>query len=207
MSKFVVMENSSHHRNASGYETYFYDELKQAYQEDLSLFESSAYYAAIYNKKIIGSVKITLWDGQAVLPLEKLFNIRSRELPFFDDDVLIWHVGRLAVSKNGNPFGMKLLMQLLTLAIYSICQHANSIMVAECDKKLLRGLNRMGIKTEALGKGIEYLGSETIPVYTTDEWLKVFLRNNSYVEEVGKISDENSNVFTALLPVHDEVAL
>jgi len=201
------MENSSHHRNVSGYEAYFYDELKQAYEEDLLLFESSAYYAAIYNKIIIGSVKITLWDGQAILPLEKLFNIQCRELSFYHDDVLVWHVGRLAVSKSDNPFGMKLIMQLLTLAIYNICQHANSIMVAECDKKLLRGLNRMGIKTEALGRGIEYLGSETIPVYATDEWLKVFLQNNSYVEEMSKIVGGNGSLFTALLPVHDEAAL
>jgi len=80
-------------------------------------------------------------------------------------------------------------------------------MVAECDKKLQRSLNRMGIKTEALGRGIEYLGSETIPVYATDEWLKVFLQNNNYTEEVRKIADKNSNVFTALLSVHDEAAL
>lgn len=141
------------------------------------------------------------------MPIEKLFNIQCRELSFYHDYVLVWHVGRLAVSKNDNPFGMKLIMQLLTLAIYNICQHANSIMVAECDKKLQRSLNRMGIKTEALGRGIEYLGSETIPVYATDEWLKVFLQNNNYTEEVRKIADKNSNVFTALLSVHDEAAL
>ncbi|OQY94181.1 MAG: hypothetical protein B6D37_09255 [Sphingobacteriales bacterium UTBCD1] len=184
---FVVMENSSHHRNSFDYEAGFLNEIEQAYKEDLSLYESSAYYIATYNKTIIGSVKITLWDEQTLLPIEKLFGIRCKELSIFDD-VLIWHVGRLAISKNNNPYGMKLLMKLLTLAIYSICQHTNSIMIAECDKKLLRGLNMMGIKTEILAPGIEYLGSETIPVYATDEWLKVFLENNCYVDEVSKIA-------------------
>lgn len=144
---------------------------------------------ATCNKKTIGSVKITLWDGQTTLPMEKLFGIQCKDLPFADK--LIWQVGRLAIPKSENPIGINLLKQLLTLAIYRICQHPESVMIAECDKKLLRGLNLMGIKTEVLGPGIEYLGSETIPVYATDEWLKVFLQNNACVEEVSKMAKQS----------------
>lgn len=203
MAKFVVRENSSHHRNTPGYEACFLNEVKQIYEEDFSLYENSAYYIATYNKKIIGSVKITLWDGQIVLPMEKLFGIRCRDLPFAHK--LIWQVGRLAISKAENPIGINLLKQLLTLAIYNICQHTDSVMVAECDKKLLRVLNLFGIKTHTLAPGIEYLGSETILIYTTDEWLRVFLQDNCYVDEVSKIVDANSNTFQTIFPVHDEL--
>jgi hypothetical protein len=190
LAKFVVTENSSHHCGTFQHGKNFLNEVKQVYQEDISLYESSAFYIATINKKIIGSVKITLWDGQTSLPLEKLFGIKCRDLPFADK--LIWQVGRLAISKAENLLGINLLKQLLTLAIYSICQHPNGVMVAECDKKLLRVLNLLGIKTQTLAPGIKYLGSETIPIYATSEWLKVFLDNNEYVESVREIPGTNT---------------
>ena len=64
------------------------------------------------------------------------------------------------------------------MVIHPICQKKNSIMVAECDSKFVKVLNILGIQTQALGKGINYLGSETLPIYTTSEWLKVFLDKN-----------------------------
>jgi len=38
---------------------------------------------------------------------------------------------------------------------------------AECDSKLLRTLNLLGVKTQIIGKPITYLGSETIPIKLT----------------------------------------
>ncbi len=203
MAKFVVTENNSHHLGTFQHGKNFLNEVKQVYQEDLSLYESSAFYIATFNKKIIGSVKITLWDGQASLPLEKLFNIKCRDLPFADK--LIWQVGRLAISKTENPLGINLLKQLLTLAIYSICQHPDGVMVAECDKKLLRVLNLFGIKTEILAPGIEYLGSETIPIYATDEWLKIFCKNSNYVEQISNIPSINRSLFKSILMEHNDL--
>ncbi len=149
------------------------------------MYASSAFYIATINKQIIGSIKITLWDGETPLPMEKLFGIQCKNLPFATKQ--IWQVGRLAISKADNPLGINLLKQLLTLAIYTICQYPNTVMVAECDKKLLRILNLLGIKTQTLAPGIEYLGSETIPIFVTHDWLKVFLENNEYVERVREI--------------------
>jgi hypothetical protein len=150
LAGFVVSENSSHHRSVPCYEENFLKEVESVYAEDLLLYDTSTFYVSKFNKKIMGSVKTTLWDELTVLPIEKRFNIPCKELSFFNDDLLIWHIGGLAISKSNNPYGLKLLMQLLILAIYGICRHPNSIMVAEFDKKLLRWLNRMGIKTEAL---------------------------------------------------------
>lgn len=154
------------------------------------LFENSKFYVALLYGKIIGSVKVTLWDGESLLPLEKLFGIKCCDLPFADQ--LIWQVGRLAISKNYNPSGINLLKQLLTIAVHRICKYSDSVMLAECDKKLLRILNLLGIRTETIAPGIQYLGSETIPIYSTYEWLSAFLKDNLYINEVSKIQNAES---------------
>lgn len=82
----------------------------------------------------------------------------------------------------------------MTLAIYSICQEKNSIMIAECDKKLLKTLALLGIKTKILAKPISYLGSDTFPIYATTDWLKVFLTNNEHLQEIEKIVTDRSYV-------------
>jgi hypothetical protein len=200
LAEFIANENNSHHGKALLNRKNIFDQVKQLYQEDLLLYESSVYYVATLNKKIIGSIKITLWDGQAMLPMEKLFGIQCRDLPFTDK--LVWHVGRFAISKLENPSGISLLKQLLTLAIYNICMYPNSVMLAECDKKLLLVLKLFGIQTKALAEGVEYLDSETIPIYATDEWLKVFLKNNSYVKQISNIPIINNTAFNSILIEH-----
>jgi hypothetical protein len=186
LAQFVVKENSTHHRSDPQSNSVFLHEVKQLYQEDISLFEHSIYYTAKLDRKIIGSVKVTLWDGEVLLPIEKLFGISCRQLASHNNKRYIWHVGRLAISKKDNPSGISLLMRLLTLAICHICEHAGSLMIAECDKKLLKVLNLLNIQAKGLGEGISYLGSETIPVYATDELLSAFLYKNPYVRDIKK---------------------
>lgn len=52
-------------------------------------------------------------------------------------------------------------------------------MIAEMDSKLLRTLNVLGIETVRLGKSVEYLHSETIPVYSERKGLLYFYNRNS----------------------------
>ena len=191
LARFIVKENSCHHRAILYSEQQFTSEINSVYKEDLSLFNSSVYYVATSDSSIVGSVKITLWDKINVLPIQKLFKIKLENIPHMNDNTLVWHVGRLAISRSGHTEGAALLKKLLTLAIYSICKHDNGIMVAECDRKLLRGLNMMGIKTETLAPSIEYLGSETIAVYATDEWLSAFLNKNEYVQSISAIANKS----------------
>lgn len=182
-----MTENANHHNGESIAEESFEENVKQVYLEDLEMFDTSVFYLATFEGKVVGSVKVSLWDGLAALPIEKLFGINCANLKVLGNHAYLWHVGRLAISKD-NPSGILLLRQLLTLAIFSICQHSNKgVMVAECDKKLLRILKLLGINTKALADGIEYLGSETIPIYSTAEWLKAFLTNNEQVAMIAKI--------------------
>lgn len=73
-------------------------------------------------------------------------------------------------------------------------------MIAECDKKLLKTLTLLGIKTKILAQPISYLGSDTFPIYATTEWLKVFLNKNEHLPEIEKIVTDrfyvNPELFT-----------
>lgn len=185
---FVVSENGFHHKAVLFDKNHFDEEVNCVNQEDLSMFDSSEFYCALLNSEIIASIKITLWNKQVELPLEKIFNIQCSEIiPGFDQST-IWHIGRFAISKEKNPLGSTLFKQLLTIAIFTMCINSNSLMLAECDRKLLRVLNSLGIRTNELAKGKEYLGSETIPILSKSGWLEVFLDGNEYISLAREIT-------------------
>lgn len=172
MARFVVKENHIHHVSDCYHEESFIAEIKSLYEEDLALFDNSKIFIAKERSTIVGSVKVTLWDENQTLPIEKLFNIKIKNILPIGENMHIWHVGRFAITKE---HGLLLLKELLVRAISLICDDADSIMVAECDAKFVRVLNLMGIQTKALAGPIYYLGSETIPIYATNEWLSNFL--------------------------------
>lgn len=149
--------------------------------EDGDIFADSVFCVAIKNSEIVGSVKVTRWNENSLLPIQKLFNIDP--LVFVNRGFnSVWHIGRFAISKSEKE-GAKLLKKLITIAVYPICEAPHSIMLAECDSKFVRVLNLIGLKTETLAAGINYLGSETLPIYSTQEWLTSFLNKSSHYED------------------------
>ena len=56
-------------------------------------------------------------------------------------------------------------------------------MIAETDSKLLKVMNTLGIETVRLGHSINYLASETIPVYSSKNGLLLFYNHyeNLYI--------------------------
>lgn len=161
-------------------------------QEDSLSFRNSFFFAVSNDGQIVGSVKVTRWDHRIILPIQNLFNIDPSELIIEQNVTNLWHVGRFAISKSEKD-GATLLKKLITLAIYPICMSNDSLMVAECDRKFVRGLNLLGIQTGLLGPGIHYLGSETLPIYSTREWLTNFLFRSPYFEEVREIYDQDKS--------------
>ena len=149
--------------------------------EDTLIFEDSIFCVAIKKSKIVGSVKITRWNENSLLPIQKLFDI-DPAMFIAKGFKSVWHIGRFAISKSEKE-GAKLLKKLIAIAVYPVCKSANSIMLAECDSKFVRVLNLIGLKTEQLAQGIDYLGSETLPVYSTQEWLAFFLNKSSYYND------------------------
>lgn len=155
--------------------------------------------------QIVGSAKVTRWDHRIILPIENLFNINPSHLVREQNVTNLWHVGRFAISKSEKD-GARLLKKLITLAIYPICMSNDSIMVAECDRKFVRGLNLLGIQTGLLGRGVHYIGSETLPIYSTTEWLSNFLFKSPHLEEVREIYDRDNSSFEIIpLPVPMDV--
>ena len=157
--------------------------------EDLPMFDDSVICVALEDSEIVGSVKVTRWNDQITMPIEKLFSINPAQ--FKNDGVKsIWHIGRFAISKTAKE-GAKLLRKLIAIAIFPICCATDSIMLAECDSKFVRVLNLLGIKTEILANGIVYLGSETFPIYSTQKWLYNYLSHSTYYSEAMDFYDIN----------------
>lgn len=161
-------------------------------QEDALAFGNSFFFAALNNGHIVGSAKVTRWDHQTILPIQNLFNIIPSNIVIEQKVTNLWHVGRFAISRSEKD-GATLLKKLITLAIYPICMSNDSIMVAECDRKFVRGLNLLGIQTGLLGRGVHYLGSETLPIYSTRKWLSAFLVRSPYLEEAKEIYDRDNS--------------
>lgn len=119
------------------------------------------------------------WSGLEELPVTKLFGIRKLdEISPEDSNAHVWHIGRFAVSSDLGRYGISLFKILMLHAISPICKHKKGIMFAECDRKLFKTVNSLGIKAIALGEGIEYLGSLTIPMYATCSGMMDFFIHN-----------------------------
>lgn len=181
MAEFIVRENYVQHQSTIVPSDDFLNTASALALEDYLIFEDSVFCVAIKNSEIVGSVKITRWNENISLPIQSLFDIDPAM--FVNKGFKsVWHIGRFAISKSEKD-GAKLLKNLIAIAIYPVCKADNSIMLAECDSKFVRVLNLIGIRTERLAQGINYLGSETLPVYSTQEWLASFLNKSSYYND------------------------
>ncbi|QIH40216.1 hypothetical protein G7A72_15985 [Flavobacterium sp. Sr18] len=107
----------------------------------------------------------------------------------------VWHIGRFAIKKEVSD--ISLFKKLIICAITPVCQHKDNIAFAECDSKLLRMLKLLGIKTTIIGKSINYLGSETIPISMNyDGLISFYEKNKNLISNdilISKISKINKN--------------
>lgn len=185
LAKFVVEENFNHHCEVAPNEDAHHIELQKdvedIYNDELNYFKNSKFFVAKDSSgNIQGSIRVIKWDYKATLPLQKIFNINPLDTLGSTQKVSsIWHIGRFAASKNNDD--KTLFKKLMVHAIKPICKEKNSLAFAECDSKLLRVMNLLGIETQVIGKSINYLGSETIPVSMSSAGLKGFYENNKYL--------------------------
>ena len=175
IAEFVVKANYNHHtRNVFPIE--LEEEIEAIYQEELRCISSSQIFLVENNDgQMIGCIRVMKWDMVNELPIQKIFKINPlKSIDNINPTASIWHIGRFAVDSCANVSSVSLFKQLMVYAITPICQEKDSYMVAECDCKLLRVMGLLGIDTVRLGNGIHYLGSETIPVYSTRNGLLNF---------------------------------
>ncbi len=178
LSEFVVTENFKHHSNNILPENYKTD-VNSIYKEEVNYFnDSEVFVSKDASGSISGSIRVLRWNYKDMLPIQKIFGINPL-LVTGDENVSIndvWHIGRFAIKKEVKD--INLFKQLMVCAISPICKHKGNIAFAECDSKLLRILNLLGIKATVIGNSINYLGSETIPILMTYDGLIDFYTQN-----------------------------
>lgn len=176
MSKFVVTENCNHHANEV-FSDHYQKDIDSVYNEEMGFLEHSKIFIIKSDVgELIGTIRILKWDFISILPIQKIFGISPFICTDGNDINEIWHIGRFAIKKGIRD--INLLKKMLVCAIGPVCLHKDNIAFAEIDAKLLRVLKLMGIKAKFVGKSIEYLGSETIPVSMSYHGLIDFYNEN-----------------------------
>lgn len=193
IAEFIVLENYGHHTgNLSSHN--LANEIDYVYKEELEYSKTSQIYVLENRlKKIVGCIRVMLWDRLCELPIQKIFNINPLNYIISTEDATFWHIGRFAVSSCLNLSSITLFKKLMFFAIEPICKRSNSYMIAECDSKLLRVMGLLGIKTTKLSNGIHYLGSETIPVYSSKDDLSSFYNSYKHLLNNAKVMTQRYN--------------
>ncbi|WP_075341694.1 hypothetical protein [Tenacibaculum agarivorans] len=175
LAEFIVLENFKHHTNQVPKN--YQNEVNDIHQEEMKFFHN----AEIFVSKdllgtINGAIRVLKWNYKDILPIEKIFGINPLNYIVNKNVNHIYHIGRFAI--NSSLRDINLFKKLMLCAIAPVCKDQNNIAFAECDNKLLRVLNLLGIKAEIVGESIHYLGSETIPIALTYDGLINFLNTN-----------------------------
>lgn len=174
--QFIVQENFKHHEVDTFVQNYN-AEFNAVYNEELTYCSSSKVYVERDEHGAIwGTIRVMKWNFTDVLPIQKIFNIDPLDHIEMGTINNVYHFGRLAIQRNCPS--LQLLKKLIAAAIAPVCENKHNVAFAECDAKLFRTLSLLGIKMKVIGRPIEYLGSETIPVMITYDGLIGFHRKS-----------------------------
>ena len=184
LAEFVVKENYKHHVGDFSYES-IKDEIDSVYQEELQYIDSSTIFV-VRNKagKIIGSIRVFKWDRKKTLPMQKIFGINPLMTIHSESDYSYWHIGRFAVDTFSGIPTITLFKQLKVYAVHPIVCDTKSYMITETDSKLLKVMNALGIETNQIGQSINYLASETVPIYSSKNGLLLFYKHYENLYQV-----------------------
>jgi len=179
LAEFVVTENFKHHSN-NNYPKDYKDDVNAIYKEELNYYKASDIFTVKdYLGFILGSIRVLKWNYTDVLPLQKIFGINPLLVINKPSINNIYHIGRFAVKKD--VCDINLFKRLLICVAELICNHSENVAFAECDSKLLRILNLLGVKATVIGESVNYLGSETIPIVITYDGLIGFYNKNKHL--------------------------
>lgn len=169
IAQFVVKENYLHHAGTAC--TYKEETIvnKICLEEEVLTKSSHILVARDRDGILIGCVRITLWNGKDTLPIERLFGIDPSSLPINYSCSPVFHIGRLAISKENGSKHSDLLKTFMAYVAKAVLSFPYGCLIAEVDKKLFRIFGLMGISAHQIGEPIEYLASETVPMYATSE--------------------------------------
>lgn len=175
IANFVVRENYSHHLS-SFTEKEVNEDIKSVLEEEEYLYDnkSQIYIARDSFGNMIGCIRSFHWDKRKILPIEKIYGINPLNAIHRESKYSFWHIGRFAVAKDSGISTLTLFKRLMALAVKPIVEDKYSYMIAEIDSKLLKVMKVLGFGTRQIGKSIDYLTSETVPVCSSKRGLMGF---------------------------------
>ncbi len=175
IANFVVRENYSHHMS-SFTEEKINEDIKSVLEEEKYLYDdkSHIYIARDAFGNIVGCIRSFHWDKHKILPIEKIYGINPLDVVHGETKYNYWHIGRFAVAKNSGISTLTLFKRLMALTVKPIVEDKYSYMIAEIDSKLLKVMKVLGFGTRQIGKSIDYLTSETVPVCSSKRGIKGF---------------------------------
>lgn len=175
IAQFVVKENYSHHLS-SFTEKEVNEDIKSVLEEEKYLYDdkSHIYIARDAFGNIVGCIRSFHWDKHKILPIEKIYGINPLDVVHGETKYNYWHIGRFAVAKNSGISTLTLFKRLMALTVKPIVEDKYSYMIAEIDNKLLKVMKVLGFGTRQIGKSIDYLTSETVPVCSSKRGIKGF---------------------------------
>lgn len=177
LAEFVVKENYKHHIGDFSYES-IKEEIYSIYREELQYINSSTIFVVRNDTgRIIGSIRVFKWGRKKTLPIQKIFGINPLMTIHSESDYNYWHIGRFAVDTFAGIPTITLFKQLMLYAVHPIVCDTQSYMIAETDSKLLKVMNALGIETIQIGQSINYLASETVPIYSSKDGLLLFYKH------------------------------
>lgn len=204
LAKFVVHENFKHHFKEIS-EDICSNNIWSVYKEEMSYASMSEIFV-IKNQlnNILGSIRVLQWNYVDFLPIQKIFKIDPLKYANSIYFERIWHIGRFAIKKETQ--NLSLFKKLMVHAISPVCRNKGNLTFAECDSKLLRVMSLLGIKADIIGKPLNYLGSETIPICITyDGLIDFYETHKSYItNEIVDASDFDSR--TSHSPFYNAIA-
>lgn len=188
LADFVVMQNIKSHAGEIKALPEHSKLVQMIYDEECCYYKNSKIYTAFDNTGgLLGIIRTMKWDYNMILPIQRIFGISPLTYAKQYQKDEIWHIGRFAIKKGVRQ--IRLLKHLMILAIHHICTNDNGMALAECDSKLLQSFGLMGIGYTILGKPINYLGSETMPICMTGEDLQHF-----YIKNKGLLDERNESL-------------
>ncbi len=168
LAQFVVKENISHHTSKdSDIKGKIQELVYKVYKEETELADRSKIFIVRNNTgDMVGSIRSTLWDRKAKLPMETLFGFNPLDCDFSKDITKYWHIGRLAINKEASQYPKSILKTLINIVTAPIKKDPYGCLLAEVDRKLFNNLKALGIDAHQIAPSKQYLASETIPIYS-----------------------------------------
>lgn len=178
---FYLVTTQEHYKLDSYSEEEYRFDFESLIGEDQIFFDRSIYYVLRrkLDNSIHASIRITFWDKETSLPIQKLFDIQTESL-LIPHVINFWHIGRFVISNKIVGNRINILKKMLFDAFYGPHRLGSGLVIAECDRKVVNTLRKLEIESYQLGDPIIYLYSETLPIYIKSEWLETFIEKNKY---------------------------